>query len=147
MRGNYVFFDADDGWNGGMGFAVYSGQTGIKLLEDAYVKSLSALRLEGERLHLQYMRMYQAPCSLYADTGDCWAKVKEATALGTPPDCTAAYTKHPKQKAANLPADNEDNDISGVASYLDYEVEVTVEHGQAPRIIPSGGKITCHISE
>ena len=44
VKGNYVFFDADDGLNGGLGFAVFDASDGKKLFEDT-TKGLHAIKL------------------------------------------------------------------------------------------------------
>lgn len=38
-KGNLVFFDADDGINGGMPFVVYDSKTGKSVFKDSYYDS------------------------------------------------------------------------------------------------------------
>ncbi len=47
-KGAYVFYSADDGHNGGMGFAIYNGADGKKLFDDTAMK-LHAVRFEAGR--------------------------------------------------------------------------------------------------
>ena len=75
-KGAYVFFDADDGHNGGMGFAIYNGADGKKLFDDT-AKGIHAIDLKPSGLALHYTRAYEAGCSLFADPAGCWAKVKQ----------------------------------------------------------------------
>ena len=98
VKGAYIFFDADDGHSGGMGFAVYSAPDGKKIFEDTS-KGLHAAELAPSGLVLRYTRVYEAGCSLYADPAGCWAKVKAATGLtqASAPDCAAPYKAEEKR--------------------------------------------------
>jgi hypothetical protein len=92
-KGEFLFYDAGDGVNGGMPFAVFA-KSGKKLFEDSRQgDSFGAVTLENGALVLRYRRVWLAPCSLYADVKGCWKKITAATALaGTArPDCSAKY--------------------------------------------------------
>src|SRR5262249_38342723 len=125
-KGNYVFFDADDGFNGGLGFAVYYGPDGKKLFDDA-AKSWHAVKRKGARLRLRYVRTYLASCSLFADAQGCWAKIKQDTGLTqpTPPDCSAAYKAEQIRMQGNknvTPAQ-----IAADPTVVDYEAETVLD--------------------
>lgn len=104
VMGNFVFFDADDGVNGGSGFAVFSGADGGKIFEDIAKSDLRSVALVApgpqrgpnsnspSAIQLRYRRVYQAPCSLRAAEQNCWASIRQLTGLtdASPPHCAAA---------------------------------------------------------
>jgi hypothetical protein len=103
---NYVFFSAEDGWNGGLGFAVFT--PGAKKLFDDVAKKWEMIAttglpppagIAGNGLALRYIRVYGAKCSLAAANGDtCWTKIKNDTGLqGAAPDCKALYAREQKR--------------------------------------------------
>jgi hypothetical protein len=88
-----VFFDADDGWNDGVGFAIFAAD-GKKLFDDI-AKSLHAIDVTPAGIAVRYIRVFGAYCSLRADAAGCWQRIKRDTglAVASPPDCTAAYAR------------------------------------------------------
>ncbi|MGD0193033.1 MAG: hypothetical protein ABSD74_20035, partial [Rhizomicrobium sp.] len=100
--GDYIFFSAGDGWNGGMGFAVFT-RGGKKLFDDV-AKDWSGISLtavpappgiaSNRAIGLRYTRVYGAPCSLAnANAGACWRRIQHDTGLtGAAPDCRALYS-------------------------------------------------------
>jgi hypothetical protein len=90
-KGNLVFFDADDGANGGLQFVVYDSRTGTKIFEDsAYdsrmgnrkVENLHFNRLRGSstqggQLSLRYLRVVEADCDLHREKASCWEQVRK----------------------------------------------------------------------
>ena len=93
VKGGYVFFDAADGINGGLGFAVYGASDGKKLFDDVSM-GIHTVKLTPSGIAIGYQRGYAAGCSLFADAAGCWAKIKQDTGLaGAAPDCTAAYKR------------------------------------------------------
>ena len=135
-KGDYVFFSADDGWNGGVGFAVFGAADGRKRFEDV-AKSIHAVHLTKPKLVLRYRRVYGAPCSLVADAAGCWSKVKRETGLsGKAPGCAAAYRQEEKKAGANA------SGIAADPSVIEYEAE-TVLDGTRHKTKPRPGKITC----
>jgi hypothetical protein len=108
----YVFFDADDGWNGGVGFAVFTLDA-KKLFEDVAKKwdMVSAVAVpapagipSGRALVLRYTRIYGAKCSLAGKDGaGCWEKIKRDTGLsGEAPDCRELYARE-QRRTPNIP--------------------------------------------
>jgi hypothetical protein len=105
--GDYVFFNAGDGWNGGLGFAVFT-HSGKKLFDDVakdwsgiYLTALPAPAgiASNRAIALRYIRVYGAPCSLAnAQAGACWQRIQHDTGLkGSAPDCKALYAKEQRR--------------------------------------------------
>lgn len=153
VRAGYVFFDGDDGWNGGSPFAVFS-MDGEKLFNDVAVKlhSVKAMRSPqplSQRpwyenpLTLHYRRVYLAPCSMRANAQACWGEVRQATGLSQQmPDCGAGYAA--QEKAAS-PAD-----LAGVRanpSVIEYEVEAVVDDHGVVRVVPESPALACYPAE
>lgn len=95
VKGNYVFLDADDGFNGGVPFAVFSAtdKTGGKLFEDAR-DGFQAVDLDAQGLYLRLTRVLSADCSALIDK-ICWTKIQAVTGLpeDRKPDCKPAYDR------------------------------------------------------
>ncbi len=141
-KGSYIFFDADDGHNGGVGFAVFTPD-GKKLFDDI-ATDLHAVELKPAGLTLRYTRVYAAECSLYADPASCWAKVKQATGLtqGPAPDCAAAY----KAEEKRMKGTPNQAKVASIPSAVDYEAVVTLEGGQST-ISAAPGKVACRLPD
>jgi len=103
VSGDYVFFSADDGWNGGMGFAVFTPDA-KKLFEDveknwtiiAAVAPPGPAGIDsGHGIGMRYTRVYGAKCSLAGAHGEaCWERIRRDTGLQGPmPDCRADYAR------------------------------------------------------
>jgi hypothetical protein len=133
VKGAYVFFDAEDGWNDGMGFAVVAADSGRKLFDDV-AKSIAAIRLGGDGISVRYVRVFGASCSLRADATGCWRKIQQDTGLaGTPPDCTQLYEKERKRTPEHAQQVIDDPTI------VDYEATATIS-GTTRNVIPTSGK-------
>ena len=90
VKGNLVFFDAADGTDGGIPFAVYDSGTGKKIFEDsayevkwakkkvvdAPFNRLRINKTSDGRLSLRYLRVVEAGCDLSREEAVCWQKVK-----------------------------------------------------------------------
>ena len=142
-KGAYVFFDAEDGHNGGMGFAIYGGADGKKLFDDTAM-DLHAVELKPSGLVLRYTRVYEAGCSMYADPAGCWAKVKAATGLtqATAPDCAASY----KAEEKRMKGTPHQAKVAAIASVVDYEAVATLDAGQV-KISAAQGKVACRLPD
>jgi hypothetical protein len=94
VRHGFVLFDADDGTNGGLGFAVFDGDSGKKLFEDLAVGDMHAAGPAEDGITLRYRRAAAASCSLLTGGAACWEKtvaaVPELKEAGRP-DCAAGY--------------------------------------------------------
>ncbi len=141
-KGTYIFFDAADGQNGGLGFAIFSPD-GKKLFDDT-AKSWHAADLKPSGLALRYTRVYAAECSLYADPAGCWAKVRQATGLtqGPAPDCAAQY----KAEEKRMKGTPNQAKVASIPSAVDYEAVVTLEGGQST-ISAGEGKVACRLPD
>jgi hypothetical protein len=135
-KGDYVFFDAADGWNGGLGFAIFTA-SGKKVLEDV-AKGILMLKPMESGIALKYRRVYGAKCSLFADATGCWAAIRKETGLvqPTPPDCSAAYKREQKRTPASA------SQIAADPTVIYYEVETVVAAG-AGRSSAAPGKVSC----
>ena len=91
---------------------------------------------------MRYRRVYEAPCSLYADPKGCWNKVKTATLLAdaAKPECSAAYEKEMKR----TPKFAEDVRKSGTV--VGYEVEARYARGKLS-FAPLPGRATCWLQD
>ena len=87
VKGTVAFFDAPDGTDGGLPFAVFDVRTGRKLFEDSslldyYQKTLhikNAFRITSrpdQIPRLTYLRVVRAGCDLKTEGSDCWNRVK-----------------------------------------------------------------------
>ena len=97
VKGNLVFFDADDGWNGGLGFAVYDAKTGKKIFDDVAFGDLEFLEAKdndkGAETTIRYTRLVDGGCILPKEADACWDKIKQRFALERAgvPDCKVGY--------------------------------------------------------
>lgn len=101
VKGDYVFFDADDGVNGGLGFAIVAAATAKKLFEDSAVGNLKSVTLSGDQLTIHYARSYAGDCSVLHEGAACWSKIAAAAgqAGAKQPDCAAGYLKAKNEMA------------------------------------------------
>jgi hypothetical protein len=141
-EGAYIFFDGEDGHNGGTGFAIFSPD-GKKLFDDTAMK-MHAVDLKPAGLVLHYARVYEAGCSLYADPAGCWAKVKAATGLtqDAAPDCAAPY----KAEEKRMKGTPNQAKVAGLPSVVDYEAVAALDAGQI-KISAAQGKVACRLPE
>jgi hypothetical protein len=142
-KGNLAFFQADDSYNGGLPFVVYDTKTMKKLFDDSLEgNDFDALDVNGTVVKITYRRVYSADCSLYKDGGDCAAKLKQATGLGTPdaalPDCGAAYDAEKKRTPDYA------KEIEDLPSVISYDAELDFD-GTAVTIKPLKGETSCSV--
>jgi hypothetical protein len=163
VKGDYVFFTADDGVNSGMGFAVVGSSDAKKLFDDVMFGKLHSVALEGTTLTLRYARNFAGDCSVVHDGAGCWTKIAAAASLGNAPqpDCVAGYTKAKNELAkGRCEADKKPGPACITAalkeivaqkfdeapSVVVYEAETVLKPGQSS-IKPLGGKLSCHPSD
>lgn len=161
VKGELVFFDADDGVNGGVGFAVYDGNIGKKIFEDVALGSLDFPETHDSRVSVRYVRVFDSQCNVLQDEAGCWAKIKNAIGLdnATMPDCKKGYEKSahdlakgrcqaqntdtPQCLARELPlATSQTKDANSIIA---YPVEVIL--GPQATIKPVGGDLRCWPSD
>jgi hypothetical protein len=140
VKGGYVFFSADDGWNDGMGFAVFTAADAKKVFEDV-AKKWHAIALRPSGVAMRYERVYGAKCSLQADKAGCWRQIEQDTGLqGAAPDCAAAYEAEEKRTPTMVQAVIDDPTV------IDYEAVASIGPGGS-KIAPGTGKaIACRPS-
>ena len=137
-----MFFDADDGWNEGLGFAIFAAPGGKKLFEDV-AKKLHAVEATPGGITLRYLRVYGATCSLAADKAGCWAQIQRDTSLAgaSPPDCAAAYEREARRTPAVAQQALADPTV------IDYEAAAALT-ADASKITPVSGKaLACRPAE
>ena len=142
-KGDYVVFRADDGSNGGMGFAVYDARTGKKLFDDAFKTEIQAIEPTPSGLTLSYRRVYLAKCSLNAGGAGCWGQIKRATGLtaAAPPDCNAAYAREARRTPKLAQS------VRTTPTVVEYPVSAVIQGG-AGKITPvSGPAATCRLAD
>lgn len=136
-RGKFVFFDAPDGTDGGLPFAVFDVGTGRKLFEDSspldyYLKRLhikNAFRIAsgGENnFLLTYLRVVRAGCDLRTERADCWHNVRGKFGIEQP----------------DMPVCISDEKAAGEReSAIAYPVSVLLT--DSPQIIAVNGPVFC----
>ncbi len=157
VKKDFVFFDADDGVNGGIGFAIYDAKTGTKIFEDLAVGSLEFSTAQDQQLSLRYTRVLDGECAVPKEKAACWDRIQEKIGSGKlpMPDCEKGY----EESAQNMAKERCDaqstkefdclgkeiklareqwSDASSIISY-----PVTVVLGPHPVIQPLPGAMKC----
>ena len=161
VKGNLVFFDADDGWNGGVGFAVYNAKTVKKIFEDVALGELTFSDASGPDVSIAYTRVVDGGCNLPKDQDACWSSIQKKLSLdaAAAPDCKAGYEKSAQEMAkarcaANPKADPECMDkelplarqqASDASSVISYPVSVVLSPN--PAVKPLAGDVRCWPSD
>jgi hypothetical protein len=93
VKGSLVFFDAADGTDRGLPFAIYDSRTGKKIFEDSAYDStmwnykvgdspLNHLRVSGAPdFSMTYLRVVKADCDLHLKGAACWEEVRKKLAI------------------------------------------------------------------
>jgi len=142
-KGDFVFFDGDDGWNGGMPFAVFSAKSGKKLFDDVRKgDTYSAIALDNGALVVRYRRVWPSPCSLMADAKGCWSQIVKATGLpeSKRPDCTAAYRAEMKRTPKFA------KQVPDLHTVIAYDAEARFAAGKLA-ITPKAGPVACWLPD
>lgn len=161
VKNNLVFFDADDGVNGGMGFAVYDSNTGRKIFEDVALGPLDFPEAQGSQVSIKYTRVLDSQCNVPQDESACWAKITKAIGLDNAaiPDCKKGYEQSAQELAKGrcqaqktettqcldreLPlARSQTKDANSIIAYA---VEVVLD--QQPTTKPVSGDLRCWPSD
>jgi len=129
--GDYIFFDAEDGWNGGLGFAVFTPGA-RKLFDDVAKGGIAVIQAAGQYrdLAMRYRRVYGAKCSLGgAKAAACWKTIAQQTGIDAPmPDCRALYAQEQKRTPKLA------QQVLTDPAVVEYDVVATLS--------PSGSRIT-----
>jgi hypothetical protein len=120
VKADYIVFSAGDGWNGGMGFAVFDARTGAKLFDDAAKGEFRAMVAAPDSLTLRYRRVFAAKCSVAA-SASCWKQIEADTGLSAaPPPCAAAYA-HEARRTPKLA-----KEVRNDPTVVEYDIVATV---------------------
>jgi hypothetical protein len=157
VKGDLVFFDADDGWNGGLGFAVYDAKTVKKIFDDVALGELAFPGPAGTQATIAYTRVVDGSCIIPKEQTTCWDKIRNQLKLEntSAPDCKAGYENSAQQLAkGRCQAQNADNSqclakeielarrqTNDANSVIAYPVEVTLS--STPAIKPVAGNVRC----
>ena len=143
-KGAYVFFDAEDGHNGGMGFAIFGGADGKKLFDDTAM-DLHAVDLKpagaGAALHAGSTRRAARSTPIPPAAG---RRSRQATGLtqATAPDCAAQY----KAEEKRMKGTPHQAKVAALPSVVDYEAVATLDAGQV-KISAAQGKVACRLPD
>ncbi len=87
VKGNLVFLNAEDGFNGGYPFGVFDPATGKKLFEDSRELADRELHFASDekRTALRYRRIHVAECSIPEQKDACWKQIEQKTGLSSQP--------------------------------------------------------------
>jgi hypothetical protein len=159
VKGDYVFFDAEDGVNGAMGFAVFD-VAAKKLFDDSASGQFKDVTVEGDTITLSYRRSFSARCSVVKEGASCWTQIATAAGLAaaSSPDCARGYLEAKKEMAKARCEANEDKSASCVAttlgeldrqrwdespSVVTYDVRTVIASGR-PTTTAAGPALSCH---
>lgn len=141
VKSDYILFDAEDGWNDGMGFAVFTADA-RKEFEDT-AKKWTSVEATPSSLTLHYERVWEAPCSLQAGGLACWQRIRHDTGLtdASPPDCRSAYEREQKRTPKFA------RQVLSDPTIIDYDVIATID-AKGHEIAPASGKaLRCRPAE
>jgi hypothetical protein len=157
VKNDFVFFDADDGVNGGVGFAIYDAKTGQKFFEDTALGSLEFGEAQNKQLSLRYVRVLDGECAIPKEKTACWEGIKQKIGVEdvSMPDCEKGYEESAQSMAkGRCEAQNTNNSDclakevkiareqwSDASSIISYPVEVVL--GAHPAIKPTTGAMKC----
>jgi hypothetical protein len=157
VKGHLVFFDADDGWNGGMGFAVFDSATATKIFDDVALGDIELVDRPDKVVELHYTRVVDGGCIVPKEQAACWTTISKKFALENAgaPDCKSGYEKSAQVLAkGRCQAQNKDNpeciateitlarqQSNDSPSVVSYAVDVVL--GDPPTIKPAGGDVRC----
>jgi len=91
VKQRFVLFDAEDGFNSGIAFAVYDSRTGKRIFEDSALRGLLKFSTAPDgQLTIKYTRVVQQDCSLPNGKADCWDQIRKKLGFenASMPDCT-----------------------------------------------------------
>lgn len=157
VKGDLVFFDADDGLNGGMPFAVYNSRTGKKIFEDNVLGDFTFGEASSGAIVLRYTRVLETKCVVPRDADTCWPQIQKSIGLEnvSMPDCKQGYEKSDQDMAkGRCQAQNADNpdcaakklplardQANSAVSVIAYPVEVVLDYH--PAVKPLSGILQC----
>lgn len=140
VKGDLVFFNAADGFNGGLPFAVYDSRTGKKIFEDSAYENrvrksvpsaFNQMRVRATadgQILLTYLRVLGTECDIPNKAAECWPSLVQKLGLKSAavPECTGYENLKPPNWSASAVA---------------YPVEVSLLPTPTTRVIT--GPIKC----
>lgn len=157
VKEDLVFFDADDGVNGGTGFAVFNAKTGKKVFEDSALGPLEFVNSQEKSISVRYTRVVEGGCVVPKDQGACWETIKKKLGLdgASAPDCKNGYEKSAQALAQGRCQAQKAGDSQCLAkelplartqsgdspSVIAYPVELVLDAN--PVLRPVGGEVRC----
>jgi hypothetical protein len=165
VKDNLIFFDADDGWNGGLGFAVYDAKTGKKIFDDVALGDLEFPEAKNNdkdaETVVRYTRLVDGGCVVPKEEAACWDKITQRFALerAAAPDCKAGYENSAQalakgrcqaQNAEGAPCVAKEialarQQTGDANSVIAYRVEVVLSAN--PTVKPVAGDLRCWPSD
>jgi hypothetical protein len=140
VKQDYVFFNAEDGFNQGYPFAVFNAATGKKIYEDSSlvpedgVDTLQTYEELDGKIVIRYTRVSPGDCSIPKDKTICWERLRKKN--GLPPSPVPKCSRYDE----SLNAINEkylDN-----PSVIGYPVEVNLSTA-TPSVKIMPGPVAC----
>ncbi len=140
VKNNLVFFRADDGLNGGMGFAIYDAKTGKKIFEDVALGQIEFVEHPGKLVAMNYTRVIDAECILPKEQAACWERIAKKIALSAGMlDCKKGYD----ESARNLAKGRCQAQSTDTPECLEKELKLATEQtAQAPSVIAYPVEVT-----
>jgi len=143
-KAGYVLFDAEDGTNGGLGFAVFDGRDGKKLFEDLAVGEFRSAETIESGLRLRYRRASAGSCSVVTEGPKCWSKLVEqmpgvaaepmpGVAAEPMPECAKGYLEAKREMASGRCEAQRDN--SETCGQREMQILDQQHWDQAPSVI------------
>lgn len=140
-KGDFVFFQAPDGSNGGMPFVAIDTKTMKTLFSDSFEGAdFEKIDDQGGKLVLDYVRTFSSDCSLYLDGVACAQKIKKETGLGDVPNCDESYNAEKKRTPDYA------KEIEQLPSVIAYPVTLTFD-GKTATYAARAGETSCRVPD
>jgi hypothetical protein len=163
VKSDYVFFNAADGINGGLGFMVFRVSDRKKLFEDTAEKGIRSIEIKDGTLKLRYQRVFASGCSVVTGGPQCRDIIAKDTGVstGSLSSCAAGYQAAKEEMAKMRCQYQSDKDNACIDKELKliaeqkwddsptvivYEVEASLG-SEAPVIKPLGDALLCRPSD
>ncbi|MDO6965670.1 hypothetical protein [Rhizobium alvei] len=143
-KGKFLFFQAADGWNGGLPFAVYDSQSAKRLFSDSFEgEDFVNIVTDGTKLTIDFRRVHTASCTMMPDNAACIDMVKKETGLGegiAVPDCKASYDEEMKRTPDYA------KEIGELPSVISYQAKLVFD-GTKATVTPEAGETACRVPD
>ena len=87
VKGNLIFLNGDDGYQGGYPFGVFDSATGKRLFGDSRELAEKEFHFahDGNGLVVRYRRVFVAECSIPGKKEACWEEIERKAGLASQP--------------------------------------------------------------